>query len=224
MATYIPQVLANEIWFYISTHYFGQKYIAERTGITVKNLKERVYDWNGILESIDFPMSMSGSRLEVSIADEVYAEPSTAFCNGSFRHIRQRMPIKGLINFLSDLTEGGDINCDDFFCLEYIEERYFIYIHRQSTHVIEVHPDWFAFDDIENILVDSGLNFQGINILSNASRSIFSYLIKKFSLKDTPQEYYKKIDELNSHSFAFEYQYRFVINKHKEDPHYFMCY
>jgi hypothetical protein len=54
MATYIPQVLANEIWFYISTHYFGQKYIADRTGTTVKKLKESIYDWDGELESIDF--------------------------------------------------------------------------------------------------------------------------------------------------------------------------
>lgn len=222
MATYTPQVLANEIWFYISTHYFGQKYIAERTGITVKNLKERVYDWDGTLESIDFPMLMSGSRLEVSIADEVYTKPSTAFCNGSFRHLRQRMPTKDLINFLSDLTGGGDINCDDFFCLEYIEERCFIYVHRCSTHVIEVHPDWFAFNDIEIILINSDLKFQGKNILSKASHPIFTYLINKFSLQDTAQEYYKKIDELNYHSGSFEYKYSFVIRKNKEDPHFFI--
>jgi hypothetical protein len=222
MATYIPEVLANEIWFFISTHYFGQKYIANRTGITVNKLKKRIYDWDGKLESIDFPMSMSSSRLEVSIADEIYTEHSSAFCNGSFRHIRQRMPIKGLLNFLGQLTGGGDINCDDFFCLEYIEKRCFIYVHRCSTHVIEVHPDWFAFEDIKNILVNSGLKFQGENILSNASHPIFTHLIKKFSLNDTPQEYYKKINELNSHSGAFEYQYKFVINKHKEDPYYFI--
>lgn len=226
MAYYDPKQLANEIWFYIETHYFGAKYIAQRCETTVAELKKRIYDWDENHESIEHALFCAGCEFQVSIADELYIMPSLEVCKGSYRHYRSRQSINSVIQFLNDVTGGGDVNCDDFYSIECVDDRLFIFAHRlfSGTHLIEINENCILYNNIEEKLTKQTSGFQGVSVLSSLSKFILTSIIYEFDKVDNSntQDYYKAVDNLHFWANQFDYNYGFIKRKSEEDKMFFM--
>lgn len=189
----------------------------------VADLREYVFSWDGRDNMLEHALFCSGGKLEISLDDEIYPTPSYQVCNGSYRFCKQRLPIKDLVDFLEQVSGGGDINCGDFLCIETIDDRVFALAHRQyeGTHIFEIDKKWVNFEKITPQLSKRLLGFQGESILSPLSLTILASIIVEFDHIDNPQDYYKAVDILHTWANLFEYNHRFVRKQLKKDPDFF---
>lgn len=204
MTQYFSRDFTEQAWVYITTHRFGQKYIAERCGIKVKELREIIAESNDprLLNDILF---YSGAKVDVSIVDELFVAPSCSVCCGSYRIIKQRMSINTLVSLCNDFTEGGDINDGDVFRLFEVSNRRFVIVYRDfEVFVIEVDRTWIHFDKTKEILIKQTCNFQENDVFSALAKAVLIQFIADIDHVKTPQEYYGFIERLAYLAMSFE--------------------
>lgn len=191
--------------------------------MTVSDLREYVFSWDGDDNILEHALFCASGELATSLADELYVKPSYHTCNGSYRLCRQRLPLRDLVDFLGEVSGGGDVNFGDFLCVEIIDDRVFILAHRrfESTHLFEVDAKWINFNNITELLKAKLFGFQGESVLSPLSLTILSTLVADFKNVDNPQDYYKIVDLLHSWANQFEYHYRFIKDQLSKEPSFF---
>lgn len=201
---YFCNNFSEDAWCYITTHFFGQKYIAQRSGLTVKALRTKINESRDARALNDI-LFYAGAKIDVSIVDELFVNKCSDICPGSYRYINQRMSIKTLVNLCNDFTGGGDI-CEGaiYRCIELLDSH-FVFIHyAYETHIIEIQRNWVHFHKLQDILTQQTCNLQVEGGLSHLSMLIISDFIKDVSNVETPQEYYSLIERLNKLAIHFE--------------------
>ncbi|MBL0710332.1 MAG: hypothetical protein JJV99_04890 [Colwellia sp.] len=197
---YFQPVLSKEIWFYIESHFYGAKHIAERCGITIKSLRESVFNESLDLDYLENVLFCCGAKFAVSINDELFVQPDYSVCPGSFRHCKGRQSIRNFIPFLSEVSGGGDINDGDFLTTIKFEDRVFIFCHQQyqNTHIIEVHPGCKSRDNLEGLLDKSLCNYQTQSNLSPLSLKVLETMFISFDGTVNRHDYYEAVSNLHS--------------------------
>ena len=223
MSHYYPEELAKEMWFYISTHFFGAKYVAGRCNITSTALRDRVFSWDGKYESVEHALICAGCDLEESVAEELYIAPISEAGRGSYRHCKQRQSAQGIIKFLSDVSCGGDVNYGDFLSLEELNGRLFILSHQQfsNTHIIEVDQSWVGYDKLAETLNKQLCNFQGQSVLSPLSLKLLESIVAQFDSAEECNDYYRALDNMHSWANHFEYHHKYIQKMLKENTTFF---
>tara|TARA_Y100001970_G_scaffold294258_1_gene449326 strand:+ start:18414 stop:19058 length:645 start_codon:yes stop_codon:yes gene_type:complete len=204
MTQYFSSDFTEQAWIYISTHRFGQKYIAERCGMKVQKLKSVIEESNDprLLDDILF---YSGAKINVSIVDELFVTPNFSVCSGSYRLIKQRMSINTLVSLCNDFTAGGDINDGDVFRLLDVSKRRFVIIYRDfNVFVIEVDRTWIHFEKVNEILIKQTCNFQENGVFSALAKAVLIQFVSDVDHVQTPQQYYGVIDRLAYLAMSFE--------------------
>ncbi|WP_064663923.1 hypothetical protein [Pseudoalteromonas sp. MQS005] len=206
--SYFQPALSREIWFYIETHFYGAKYVAERCGVTIKSLRESVFAASLDLDYLERVIFCCGAKFALSISDELFVQPDYSVCSGSFRHCKGRQSIRNCIPFLSEASGGGDINEGDFLTTLKFENRVFVFCHQQyqHTHVIEVHPCCKSRKNLEAFLDKNLCNYQKQSNLSPLSLRVLETMILSFDDIFNRHEYSKAV--LNLHDWANHLEHR----------------
>jgi hypothetical protein len=197
--SYFQPVLSKEIWFYIESHFYGTKYIAGRCGITVKSLRERVFNDTLDLDYLEHALFCCGAKYAASISGELFIQPDYSVCLGSFRHCKGRQSIRSFIPFLNEVSGGGDINDGDFLTTIKFNDRVFVFCHQQyqHTHIIEVHPSCKGRDNLEALLDKNLCNYETQSNLSPLSLKVLETMIISFDGIVNGQDYYKAVSNLH---------------------------
>lgn len=206
--SYFQPVLSKEIWFYIESHFLGAKGVAERCGITIKALRECVFNENLDLDYLEHILFCCSAKYGVSITEELFVQSDYSVCSGSFRYCKGRQSIRNYIPFLSETSGGGDINEGDFLTTLKFEDRVFIFCHQQyqHTHVIEVHPCCKSRKNLEAFLDKNLCNYQTQSNLSPLSLRVLETMILSFDDIFNRHEYSKAV--LNLHDWANHLEHR----------------
>lgn len=204
--SYFQPTLSREIWFYIETHFYGAKYVAERCGVTIKSLRESVFAASLDLDYLERVIFCCGTKFAVSISDELFVQPDYSVCPGSFRHCKGRQTIRSFISFLNEVSGGGDINDGDFLTTIKFEDRVFVFCHQQSqyTHIIEVHPCCKSRDNLEAFLEKNLCNYQTQSNLSPLSLKVLETMITSFDGIVNRHDYYETVSNLHYWANHFE--------------------
>jgi len=201
---YFSPEFSEDAWCYITTNFFGQKYIAQRCGLTVKDLRRTLTESNDAKKLNDI-LFYAGAKIDVSIVNELFVTQCNEVCPGSYRVIKQRMSIKTLVNLCNDFTGGGDIGDGDVYRLISILDRNFVFIYRSyETHVIEIQQDWTHFNKVQDILTEQTCNLQINGDLSPLSAAVIKNFIIDVNNAETPQDYYRLIERFNGLAGYFE--------------------
>ncbi|WP_024608502.1 hypothetical protein [Pseudoalteromonas sp. TAB23] len=197
--SYFQPALSKEIWFYIESHFHGAKYVAQRCGITIKSLRELVFNDNLDLDYLEHVLFLCGAKYAISITEELFIQPDYSVCLGSFRHCKGRQSIRSFIPFLNEVSGGGDINDGDFLTTIKFKDRVFVLSHQQyqHTHIIEVHPCCKGLDNIEALLDKNLCNYQTQNNLSPLSLKVLETKIISFDDIVNRHDYYKTVSNLH---------------------------
>lgn len=197
--SYFKPVLSKEIWFYIESHFLGSKGVAERCGITIKSLREYVFNENLDLDYLEHVLFCCEAKYAVSITEELFVQPDYSVCSGNFRHCKGRQSIRNYIQFLSEVSGGGDINEGDFLTTIKFEDRVFIFCHQQYqyTHIIEVHPCCKSSENLETFLDKNLFNYQTQSNLSPLSLKVLETILTSFDGIVNRHDYYKTVSNLH---------------------------
>jgi hypothetical protein len=197
--SYFQPNLSKEIWFYIESHFYGAKYVAERCGITIKSLRESVFNENLDLDYLEHVLFCCGAKFAVSINKELFVQPDYSVCAGSFRHCKGRQSIRSFIPFLNEVSGGGDINEGDFLTTIQFEDRVFVFSHQQyqHTHIVEVHPSCKGRDNLVVLLDKSLCNYQTEINLSPLSLKLLETMFISFDYIENRKDYYTKVSNLH---------------------------
>ena len=195
---------SKSAWLYINTYIFGAKYIANRCGLTVSELKDKV---NNCTESIQLEKALfyAGARVDVTtISNELFVSPSDALCRGSYRHISKRLSMNSLITLCEDLTGGGDICEGDIYRIIEVCDKKLILIHHScNTHVIEIDKNWLHYLKLESILEKYTCNLQVEDEISPANIASIKYFIQSLNSLTSANDYYRLIDYFNDCASGF---------------------
>lgn len=204
--SYFQPALSQEIWFYIETHFFGAKYVAERCGVTIKFLRESVFDASLDLDYLGRVIFCCGAKFAVSISNELFVQPDYSVCSGGFRHCKGRQSIRSFISFLNEVSGGGDINDGDFLTTINFKDRVFVFCHQQYqyTHIIEVHPCCKSRENLEDFLNKNLCNYQTQNNLSPLSLKVLEAMLKSFDGIVNRHDYYESVSNLHHWANHFE--------------------
>ena len=197
--SYFQPALSREIWFYIETHFYGAKYVAERCAVTIKSLRESVFDGSLDLDYLEHVLFASGAKFGVSMSEELFVLPDYTVCPGSFRHCKGRQTIRSFISFLNEVSGGGDINDGDFLTTIKFEDRVFVFCHQQSqyTHIIEVHPCCKSRDNLEAFLEKNLCNYQAQSNLSPLSITVLETMLLSFDNLINRHDYATTVSNLH---------------------------
>ncbi|MDC9563380.1 MULTISPECIES: hypothetical protein [unclassified Pseudoalteromonas] len=197
--SYFQHALSREIWFYIETHFYGAKYVAERCAVTIKSLRESVFDGSLDLDYLDHVLFAAGAKFGVSLSEELFVQPDYTVCPGSFRHCKGRQTIRSFISFLNEVSGGGDINDGDFLTTIKFEDRVFVFCHQQSqyTHIIEVHPCCKSRENLETFLEKNLCNYQAQSNLSPLSIKVLETMLLSFDNLINRHDYATTVSNLH---------------------------
>lgn len=197
--SYYQPALSREIWFYIETHFFGAKYVAERCGVTIKSLRDSVFAASLDLDYLEQVIFCCGAKFAASIDDELFVQPDYSVCPGSFRHCKGRQSMRNYFQFLNEVSGGGDINDGDFLTTINIEDRVFVFCHQQyqHTHIIEVHQGCKSLDNLELTLEKNLCNYQIQSNLSSLSVKVIETMILSFDVIVNRHDYYTTVSNLH---------------------------
>lgn len=194
----------KDAWDFIETHFFGDKYIAQRCCLTVKELRT-VLKESRDPRAIDDILFYAGACIELSIVDELYVTRSSQICSGSYRIIKQRMSIKTLVHLCNDFTDCGDICDGDVYRIIEISGVTLVLIHHSDeTHIIEVKRDWVHFDKLQTILLKQTYGLQINGGLSPLSTAVINQFLIDLNGIETAQEYYQLVNNFNRLASHFE--------------------
>lgn len=204
MPRYFSRDFSKDAWDFIATHFFGDKYIAERCGLTVKELRTVLKESRDPRE-IDDILFYAGACVELSIVDEYYVTRSSQICSGSYRIINKRMSIKTLVHLCNDFTDCGDICDGDVYRIIDISGMTLVLIHHSDeTHIIEIDKDWVHFDKLQTILLKQTCDLQTEGALSPLCIAVINNFVIELDGIESAQEYYRLIDKFNRLASHFE--------------------
>lgn len=197
MQEYFCQEFSKDAWSYIRTSFWGEKIIANKCGLSIKELKSTIQNSRDS-QYLNNLLYVAGARVAESHG-ELFVQPDYTDCPGSIRLVSGNTPIDTLITLCEDFTCGGDIcEYDTYRVLELSQNKYVVIHHDGHTHIIEINQSWKHFDKVEELLIKQTENLQTEGKFTQLSIAILVQFLRDCAEISNPYGHLDLIKKLNN--------------------------
>lgn len=192
---------------FVDTHILGAEWIAQCSGLTVKELHQKINEHKDLKELDNILMHASATieKTEGSVC-EAYATSCYKFCPGSYRKITAGMDEDIIIRLTDDfIAQTYSQIYDDVYRLTSVSGELYILTHTtEDTHVIHISSDWEYFSSTKDILLEKSIPVINFSDLTLDQHSGLAPILDSLNSVSDAKAYYVLIKELHEFCEIFK--------------------